>query len=114
MPLHRQSSTRRVKKTDDDGLPFPRCALGHPLGATGVKITTTLINEMERRKEVRFDCELVVANGKRLTRIYRTCRFLGFSDGVHEIQRYGVVSICEGGGTANATIFELVDANSKL
>lgn len=55
-------------------------ALGHPLGSTGVKITTSLINEMERRKE-----------------------------------RYGVVAICEGGGTANATIFELVqNPSSKL
>jgi len=54
-------------------------ALGHPLGSTGVKITTTLINEMERRGE-----------------------------------RYGVVAICEGGGTANATIFELCRDTSKL
>jgi len=54
-------------------------ALGHPLGSTGVKITTTLINEMERRRE-----------------------------------RYGIVAICEGGGTANATIFELVQNPSKL
>lgn len=54
-------------------------ALGHPLGSTGVKITTTLINEMERRKE-----------------------------------RYGLVAICEGGGTSNATIFELCQDVSKL
>lgn len=54
-------------------------ALGHPLGSTGVKITTTLINEMERRKE-----------------------------------RYGIVAICEGGGTSNATIFELCQDVSKL
>jgi acetyl-CoA acetyltransferase family protein len=54
-------------------------ALGHPLGSTGVKITTTLINEMERRGE-----------------------------------RYGIVAICEGGGTSNATIFELCKDLSKL
>jgi len=56
-------------------------ALGHPLGATGAKLTSTLINEMERRKV-----------------------------------RYGLLAICEGGGTANATIFERVDSSlgSKL
>lgn len=47
------------------------CALGHPLGATGVKLMTTLVHELERR------------NG-----------------------RYGILAICEGGGTANATIIE--------
>lgn len=46
-------------------------ALGHPLGATGAKLTTTLLHELERRKG-----------------------------------RYGLVAICEGGGTANATIIE--------
>jgi len=54
-------------------------ALGHPLGSTGVKITTTLINEMERRGE-----------------------------------RYGLVAICEGGGTSNATLFELCRDSSRL
>lgn len=49
------------------------CALGHPLGATGCKIMTTLLYELERR------------NG-----------------------RYGVQAICEGGGTANATLIEVV------
>jgi len=48
-------------------------ALGHPLGATGVKLMTTLLHELERRK------------GK-----------------------YGLLAICEGGGTANATIIERV------
>lgn len=48
-------------------------ALGHPLGATGTKIMTTLLNEMERRKV-----------------------------------RYGLQAICEGGGTANATIIERI------
>ena len=46
-------------------------ALGHPLGATGGKLATTLLYEMERR-------------------------------GV----RYGLQTMCEGGGQANVTIFE--------
>ena len=46
-------------------------ALGHPLGATGAKLMTTLLHELERRE------------GK-----------------------YALQAICEGGGTANATIFE--------
>merc|ERR1712222_147668 len=46
-------------------------ALGHPLGCTGVKLMTTLVNELEKRQ------------GK-----------------------YGLLTICEGGGTANATIIE--------
>ncbi len=50
-------------------------ALGHPLGATGAKLMTTLIHELQR-------------TGK----------------------RYGLLSICEGGGTANATIVERVEA----
>jgi acetyl-CoA C-acetyltransferase len=54
-------------------------ALGHPLGSTGTKLTTTLVNEMEKRNE-----------------------------------RYGLVTICEGGGTANAAIFELCKDVSKL
>eukprot|EP00211_Chloroparvula_japonica_P006482 CAMPEP_0119118508 /NCGR_PEP_ID=MMETSP1310-20130426/361_1 /TAXON_ID=464262 /ORGANISM="Genus nov. species nov., Strain RCC2339" /LENGTH=397 /DNA_ID=CAMNT_0007107881 /DNA_START=43 /DNA_END=1236 /DNA_ORIENTATION=+ len=53
-------------------------ALGHPLGATGTKITTTLLHEMERRNA-----------------------------------RYGVVAICEGGGTANACLIERV-SSAKL
>merc|ERR1719377_143990 len=48
-------------------------ALGHPLGATGTKLMTTLVNELERMKG-----------------------------------RYGLQAICEGGGTANATIIERV------
>ncbi|KXS15223.1 acetyl-CoA acetyltransferase [Gonapodya prolifera JEL478] len=48
-------------------------ALGHPLGATGCKIMTTLLYELERR------------GGK-----------------------YGLQAICEGGGTANATIIEII------
>ena len=46
-------------------------ALGHPLGATGAKLMTTLIHEMERREST-----------------------------------YGLQAICEGGGTANATIIK--------
>lgn len=46
-------------------------ALGHPLGATGTKLMTTLLHEMERRKV-----------------------------------RYGMQTMCEGGGVANVTIIE--------
>jgi len=49
-------------------------ALGHPLGATGVKLLTTLMYEMERRKS-----------------------------------RYGMVSMCIGGGQGAAGIFELCE-----
>lgn len=52
-------------------------ALGHPLGATGTKLMTTMIHELHR-------------TGK----------------------RYGLLAICEGGGTANGTIIERVDAVS--
>ena len=48
-------------------------ALGHPLGATGARLMTTLLHELER------------------------------SGG-----RYGLQAMCEGGGTANATIIERV------
>jgi acetyl-CoA acetyltransferase len=47
------------------------CALGHPLGATGAKLMSTLVMELHR------------TGGK-----------------------YGLQAICEGGGTANATIVE--------
>ena len=46
-------------------------ALGHPLGATGTKLMTTLLHELERRK-----------------------------------LRYGLQTMCEGGGQANVTIIE--------
>jgi acetyl-CoA acyltransferase len=46
-------------------------ALGHPLGCTGAKLTTTLLYEMKRRKA-----------------------------------RYGLVSMCVGGGMGAAGIFE--------
>jgi acetyl-CoA acyltransferase len=49
-------------------------ALGHPLGASGAKLMTTLLNELER------------------------------SGG-----RYGLQTMCEGGGLANATIIERLD-----
>jgi acetyl-CoA acetyltransferase len=46
-------------------------ALGHPLGATGARLMTSLVHEMERSGA-----------------------------------RYGLQAMCEGGGTANATILE--------
>jgi acetyl-CoA C-acetyltransferase len=46
-------------------------SLGHPLGASGAKLTTTLLHELERRGA-----------------------------------RYGLQTMCEGGGMANATVFE--------
>lgn len=46
-------------------------SLGHPLGATGARLSTTLLHEMERRKV-----------------------------------RYGLQTMCEGGGQANVTIIE--------
>jgi acetyl-CoA acyltransferase len=46
-------------------------ALGHPLGCTGAKLTTTLIHEMQRRKA-----------------------------------RYGIVTMCVGGGMGAAGVFE--------
>ena len=48
-------------------------ALGHPLGATGTKLMTTLLHELER------------------------------SGG-----RYGLQTMCEGGGQANVTIIERI------
>jgi len=49
-------------------------ALGHPLGATGTKLMTTLLHEMERRNV-----------------------------------RFGLQTMCEGGGQANVTILEKLD-----
>ena len=46
-------------------------ALGHPIGATGARLMTTLIGELERREE-----------------------------------RFGLQTMCEGGGQANVTIIE--------
>jgi acetyl-CoA acyltransferase len=50
-------------------------ALGHPLGCTGAKLTTTLLSEMRCRRV-----------------------------------RYGMVTMCVGGGMGAAGIFELLDA----
>jgi acetyl-CoA C-acetyltransferase len=49
-------------------------ALGHPLGASGAKLMTTLLHELERRGG-----------------------------------RYGLQTMCEGGGTANATVIERIE-----
>jgi acetyl-CoA acyltransferase len=49
-------------------------ALGHPLGASGARLMTTLLNAMEQRGA-----------------------------------RYGLQTMCEGGGQANATIIELLN-----
>ncbi|MGH2572753.1 MAG: steroid 3-ketoacyl-CoA thiolase, partial [Actinomycetota bacterium] len=46
-------------------------AMGHPLGATGAKLMTGMLHELERRGG-----------------------------------RYGLQTMCEGGGTANATVIE--------
>jgi acetyl-CoA acyltransferase len=46
-------------------------ALGHPLGASGAKLTVQILGEMRRRKA-----------------------------------RYGMVTMCVGGGQGAATIFE--------
>lgn len=48
-------------------------ALGHPLGASGARLMTTLVNAMEQRGA-----------------------------------RYGLQTMCEGGGLANATLLELI------
>ena len=48
-------------------------SLGHPLGATGAKLSTTLVHSLQRSKS-----------------------------------RYGLIAICEGGGTANGTLLERV------
>jgi acetyl-CoA acetyltransferase len=48
-------------------------ALGHPIGATGTRLMTTLLNELERTKG-----------------------------------RYGLQTMCEGGGQANVTIIERI------
>src|SRR5437899_3080007 len=48
-------------------------AIGHPLGASGARLTTMLLNELERRSG-----------------------------------RYGLQTICEGGGMANAMIIERI------
>jgi len=49
-------------------------ALGHPLGATGTKLMTTLVNTLRQKK-----------------------------------LRYGLQTMCEGGGIANVTIVEALN-----
>lgn len=53
-------------------------AIGHPLGSTGVRLMTALLNELER------------TGG-----------------------RYGLLTICEGGGTSNGTIIERLDQERR-
>ena len=48
-------------------------AIGHPLGSTGARLLTQLVDELERREA-----------------------------------RYGLLTVCEGGGMANATIIERI------
>ena len=50
-------------------------AIGHPIGASGARLATTLIHEMDRRKE-----------------------------------RYGLATLCIGGGEAVAVVFERVES----
>ena len=64
----------------EGGLPSDRVnvnggaiALGHPLGATGAKLTVSILHELQRRKG-----------------------------------RYGLVTMCVGGGMGGAGILELV------
>jgi acetyl-CoA C-acetyltransferase len=64
-----------LKETDCDPSRVNPCggaiALGHPLGATGARLMTTLVGELERRRG-----------------------------------RFGLQTMCEGGGQANVTILE--------
>ena len=53
-------------------------ALGHPLGASGARLMTTLVHELER------------------------------SGG-----RYGLQTMCEGGGMANATIIDRIQTTNQ-
>jgi acetyl-CoA C-acetyltransferase len=64
---HRETGADLAKVNVNGGA----IALGHPLGATGVRLMTTLLNELER------------TGG-----------------------RYGLQTMCEGGGQANVTIIE--------
>jgi len=64
-------------------------ALGHPLGATGIKLMVTLVHHLERlRAEAGRDGE------KKKWR--------------------GIQAICEGGGTGSATLIELCQPNAAL
>ena len=42
-------------------------ALGHPIGCTGVRITTTLLHEMKRRKAKRGIATLCISGGMGIT-----------------------------------------------
>jgi len=65
------------KEMDVDGRKLNPCggavALGHPLGASGARLMTTMLNAMERSQH-----------------------------------RYGLQTMCEAGGMANATVLELL------
>jgi acetyl-CoA C-acetyltransferase len=69
------ASGRAVRETGADLARVNACggaiALGHPLGATGARLLTTLVHALERTSG-----------------------------------RYGMVTMCEGGGQANVTIIE--------
>jgi acetyl-CoA acyltransferase len=62
--------TEILSRTNVDG---GAIAIGHPLGASGARIMTTMVNALEQRGG-----------------------------------RYGLQTMCEGGGMANATIIELL------
>ena len=62
--------TEILSRTNVDG---GAIAIGHPLGASGARIMTTMVNALEERGG-----------------------------------RYGLQTMCEGGGMANATIIELL------
>jgi acetyl-CoA acetyltransferase len=76
---HRQAETglgcrhRHRRRSGQDHVDSGAIAIGHPLGASGARIMTTLVIALEQR------------------------------DG-----RYGLQTMCEGGGMANATIVERV------
>ena len=57
--------------TDNVNVNGGAIALGHPIGASGARITATLLHEMKRRKS-----------------------------------KYGLASLCIGGGEASAVIFK--------
>ena len=63
----------RIEQLLGMGVRAEQQALGHPLGASGARLMSTLVHRMRR-------------------------------DGI----RYGLQTMCEGGGMANATVVELV------
>ena len=70
---YRQKGTGRARQGSTNSPQFSGggIALGHPIGATGARLMTSLLNELER------------TGG-----------------------RYGLQTMCEGGGQANVTIIE--------